>query len=79
MIGFLLQNPAAEYFDRKLPFASAVCLFRNIYPFDTPLLPVSGHRSVFSMPSAKELSRQLIPLNSVILFCNTACFVIICS
>ena len=41
---------------------------RNIYPFDPPVLPVSGHRSVFSMPSAKELSRQLIPQNSLILF-----------
>ena len=29
MIGFLLQDPAAEYFDRKLPFASAVCLFKS--------------------------------------------------
>ena len=108
MIGFLLQNPAAEYFDRKLPFASAVCLFKSqqlffcLKPrmigmaqsvvsnvcvnqqeiFIHLILLVRLYQGIglfFSMPSAKELSRQLIPQNSVILFCNTACFVIICS
>ena len=97
MIGFLLQNPAAEYFDRKLPFASAVCLFKSQQLFFC-LKPrmigmaqsvvsnvcvnqqeifihlillfrlYQGIGLFFSMPSAKELSRQLIPQNSLILF-----------
>lgn len=52
---------------------------RNIYPFDPPVLPVSGHRSVFSMPSAKELSLPAHSPKFSNSFCNTACFVIICS
>ena len=51
---------------------------RNIYPFDPPVPPVSGHRSVFFYAKCKGVVTPAHSPKFSNSFCNTACFVIIC-